>query len=100
MNIYIGNLSWDARDDDLRELFEQYGTVDSAKVIIDRHRNRSKGFGFVEMGNDDEAQAAIDALDGSTFMERDNLKVNKARPRSEKPDRGRGGGGYNSNRSW
>ena len=83
MNIYVGNLSYDATDEDLKKVFEEHGQVESAKVIIDRYTNRSRGFGFVEMPNDEEGQAAIEALNGAEMMGR-NLKVNEARPRAER----------------
>lgn len=88
-NIYVGNLPYDTTGDDLVELFGTYGTVTSGQVIIDKFSGRSRGFGFVEMANDDEAQAAIDALNGSPYGNRP-LTVNEARPREE---RGGGGGG-------
>jgi len=88
-NIYVGNLVWDATADDLLELFKNYGQVARAQVITDRETGRSRGFGFVEMDNDAEAQAAVDALNGYNFRGRP-LTVNEARPRE---DRG-GGGGY------
>lgn len=91
MNIYVGNLPFSTTDDSLRELFEQFGTVDSSSVISDRETGRSRGFGFVEMPNDDEAQTAIDELNDSDFEGR-TLTVNEARPREERP-RGGGGGG-------
>jgi RNA recognition motif-containing protein len=98
MNIYVGNLSYDTADDDLREAFEKFGTVSSASVIQDRDSGRSRGFGFVEMPDPTEAQAAINALNGSDLQGR-NLRVNEARPREERPQRdaGPGGGGR---RSW
>ena len=80
MNIYVGNLSYKVSDQELQEVFEEFGEVMSAKVIKDRETGRSKGFGFVEMGNDAEAQAAIDELDGSEINGR-IVKVNKARPK-------------------
>jgi RNA recognition motif-containing protein len=80
MNIYVGNLSFSATAADLEEAFGQYGQVDSAAVISDRETGRSRGFGFVEMGNDDEARRAIEELDGSQLGGRD-LRVNEARPR-------------------
>jgi RNA recognition motif-containing protein len=80
MNIYVGNLSFSATAADLEEAFGQYGSVDSAAVISDRETGRSRGFGFVEMGNDDEARRAIEELDGSQLGGRD-LRVNEARPR-------------------
>ncbi len=86
--IYVGNLPYDVSDADLEQMFGQYGSVESAQVIMDRDSGRSKGFGFVEMGSDQEAQAAIDALNGKDFGGR-ALTVNEARPRE---DRGGGGG--------
>ena len=80
MNIYCGNISYRMTEDDLRELFGEYGNVDDANVIIDRDTGRSKGFGFVEMANDAEANAAIKALDGQENGGR-QLRVNEARPR-------------------
>ncbi|MHC5543681.1 RNA recognition motif domain-containing protein, partial [Singulisphaera rosea] len=87
--LYVGNLSYNVNETDLEELFSQFGTVQSAQIIIDRDTNRSKGFGFVEMSADNEAQAAIDELNGQEHGGR-NLTVNEARPRE---DRGGGGGG-------
>ncbi len=96
-NLYVGNLSYDTNDTSLEQLFSEYGTVDSAKVIMDRDSGRSKGFGFVEMSSDDEAQAAINALDGQEHGGR-NIKVNEAKPR-ENSGGGRGGyGGGGRNR--
>ncbi|ERP31480.1 RNA recognition motif domain-containing protein [Chitinivibrio alkaliphilus] len=80
MNIYVGNISWGVKDEDLRDAFMAYGEVESAKIITDRESGRSKGFGFVEMPNDDEGQAAIDALNDQELDGRP-LKVNVARPR-------------------
>lgn len=80
MNIYVGNLPFSTVAADLEEAFGQYGQVDSAAVISDRETGRSRGFGFVEMGNDDEARRAIEELDGADFGGRD-LRVNEARPR-------------------
>ncbi|MDF1550974.1 MAG: RNA-binding protein [Bacteroidales bacterium] len=82
MNIYVGNLHYDVTEDDLKSLFEEYGQVDSAKMIMDKYSGKSKGFGFIEMSNSDEGQAAIDALDGTELKGR-NLKVNLAREKSE-----------------
>jgi cold-inducible RNA-binding protein len=82
-NIYVGNLPFDTTGDDLVELFQAYGPVTSTQVIIDKFSGRSRGFGFVEMANDDEAQAAIDALNGSPYGGRP-LTVNEARPREER----------------
>jgi RNA recognition motif-containing protein len=87
--LYVGNLSYTISDSDLQKLFEPHGTVASAQVIMDRDTNRSKGFGFVEMGTDDEAKAAIAAMNGQQVEGR-ALTVNEARP---KVDRGPGGGG-------
>ncbi len=86
--LYVGNLSYGTTDESLRQLFEAHGTVNSAQVIMDRDTGRSKGFGFVEMGSDQEAQAAIAALNGQPVDGR-NLTVNEARP---KPEGGGGGG--------
>lgn len=89
--IYVGNLPYTTTDSDLQAMFEQHGTVQSAQVIADRDTGRSKGFGFVEMASDGEAQAAIDALNG-TEMEGRALTVNEARPRVERSGGGGGGG--------
>ena len=86
MNIYVGNLSYGVSDDQLREVFEAYGTVSSAKVISDKYSGRSKGFGFVEMDDDNEAKSAIEDLDGVEIDGR-AVKVNEARPREERPRR-------------
>src|SRR2546423_10197195 len=91
-NIYVGNLVWDATADDLLALFQQHGSVSRAQVITDRETGRSRGFGFVEMDNDGEAQKAIDALNGTPFRGRP-LTVNEARPREDLGGGG-GGGGY------
>lgn len=87
--LYVGNLGYGMTDTDLTRLFEPHGTVESAQIIMDRDTGRSKGFGFVEMSSQQEAQAAIDALNGKEAEGR-TLTVNEARPRTE---RGRGGGG-------
>jgi RNA recognition motif-containing protein len=84
MKIYVGNLSYSTTEDDIRKAFSQFGTVDSADVIMDRGTGRSKGFGFVEMSNDTEGQAAIDALNGKDLDGR-SLNVNVAKPREERP---------------
>ncbi len=86
MNIYVGNLSYNTRDNDLEQAFSMYGRVDSARVVMDRDTNRSKGFGFVEMANDTEAQRAINELNGSDLQGR-TLKVNEAKPRESRPSR-------------
>ena len=80
MNIYVGNLPFSTTQADLEQLFSEYGSVDSAAVITDRETGRSRGFGFVEMPNDDEARKAIEELDGYNMGGRD-LRVNEARPR-------------------
>jgi len=93
--LFVGGLPYSVTDDQLRDLFAAVGTVESAKVIIDREANRSKGFGFVEMSNDDEAKAAIAQLNGKEVEGR-NITVNEARPQAP---RSFGGGGFgNSNR--
>ena len=84
MKIYVGNLAYRTTEDDLRAAFEPYGTVTSVDVITDRETGRSKGFGFVEMPENDEAQKAIDALNEQELGER-TLKVNEARPRQPRP---------------
>lgn len=84
MNIYVGNLPWSTTEEALRELFEAYGEVDSAKVITDRETGRSRGFGFVEMPDDSAAKSAIDALNDKE-MDGRNLRVNEARPRDDRP---------------
>lgn len=91
MNIYVGNLSWNLKDQDLSNLFASHGEVVSAKIVLDKFTNRSKGFGFVEMANDDQAQAAIAALNGSEVDGR-NIVVNESRPKPE--GSGGGGGGF------
>jgi len=82
-NIYVGNLDFSVTDPDLEQLFQQHGEVSSAKVIIDRNTGRSRGFGFVEMPNDSEAEAAINALNGQEYSGR-TLTVNEARPREDR----------------
>ena len=94
--LYVGNLAYSVRDESLHQSFSQFGTVTSAKVMMDRDTGRSKGFGFVEMGSDAEAQAAINGMNGQALEGR-AIVVNEARPREERPggygSRG-GGGGY------
>jgi cold-inducible RNA-binding protein len=92
--LYVGNLTYNVNETDLEALFTPFGTVQSAQVIIDRDTNRSKGFGFVEMDTDDQAQAAIQGLNGREHDGR-NLTVNEAKPREARP----GGGGYGGGRS-
>jgi len=88
MNIYVGSLSYKATDDDLRKEFEGFGQVESVNIIKDRYSGESRGFGFVDMPNKDEAQSAIEGLNGRELKGR-KISVNEARPRSE----GYGGGG-------
>ena len=92
--LYVGNLSYDVSSSDLEQLLSPHGTVQSAEVIMDRSTGQSKGFGFVEMGSDAEAQAAITALDGQDHGGR-ALKVNEAKPRAPRTG---GGGGYGGGR--
>ena len=86
VNIYVGNLSYETSEDDLRNMFEAHGTVDRASVVTDRMTGRSKGFGFVEMPNDAEARAAISALNEMETHGR-RIMVNEARPKEERPAR-------------
>ena len=101
MNIYVANIAYSAKDQDLRELFEAYGEVTSAKIIMDKATNRSRGFGFVEMADDNAGRQAIEGTNGKSFHGRD-LVVNEARPRTEgdRPFRGGGGdrGGFRTDR--
>ncbi len=111
MKLYVGNLPYSTTEDDLKEMFAAYGTVTSVSLINDRETGRSKGFGFVEFENDDDAKKAIDALHGQDFGGR-ALVVNEARPKTDRPERREGGprggngggnnGGFNSfrQRSW
>jgi RNA recognition motif-containing protein len=102
MNIYVGNLSWGLKEQDLADLFSPFGEVASAKIVMDKFTNRSKGFGFVDMPNDEQAQAAISQLNGSEVDGR-NLVVNESRPKEGGSDSGGfkkrsfgggGGGGF------
>jgi len=86
MNIYVGNLSYEVNENDLIEVFEEYGTVSSTRVITDKYTGRSKGFGFVTMENTDEANHAIEELNGSVYEQRDMI-VNQAKPRKESYER-------------
>lgn len=95
MNIYVSNLSFNVQDEDLRSYFEEYGEVTSAKVITDKFTNRSRGFGFVEMSDNEAAKKAMQELDGATVDGR-AIKVNEARPREERSN----GGGGNNRRSF
>ena len=100
MNIYVSNLSFAVQDEDLRGFFAEYGEVSSAKVIMDKFTNRSRGFGFVEMPDNAAAQKAIKELDGATVDGR-AIRVNEARPKEERSDRGGSGGrkpSYTGNR--
>ena len=97
MNIYVANLPYSTTDDTLREAFEAHGEVSSATVIKDRETGRSRGFGFVEMPNDEQAKAAIENMHDQEMGGRP-LTVNEARPRGERPPRRDGGGGYGGNR--
>jgi RNA recognition motif-containing protein len=93
-NLFVGNLEWGVTADDLLALFQEHGRVARAQVIIDRETGRSRGFGFVEMDDDGEAQQAVDALNGQEYKGR-SLTVNEAKPRSDfGGGRGGGGGGY------
>jgi RNA recognition motif-containing protein len=95
--LYVGNLPYNITDGDLHKVFEDHGSVQSAQVIMDRDTGRSKGFAFVEMGNDQEAQAAIQALNGQDFNGR-SLTVNEARPREERSGGQRAFGGDTAKR--
>ena len=92
MNIYVGNLSFSLTDENLQEVFAEYGEVSSARIITDRETGRSKGFGFVEMPNKADAEAAIEALNGAAIEGR-NARVNEAMPRENNNNRRGGGGG-------
>ena len=92
MNIYVGNLAYSITEDDLREAFGSYGEISSVSLITDKFSGESKGFGFVEMPNNSEADAAIKALNETALKGR-NIKVNQAKPRGDRPQRGGGGGG-------
>jgi len=95
MNIYVANVNYKTTDDELRELFEEFGEVTSARIINDKFTGQSRGFGFVEMADDNEAKQAINELNGNEFMGK-QLVVNEARPREDRPrtSGGGGGGGY------
>lgn len=103
MNIYVSNLSYNVTDGDLKELFEEYGEISSAKVIMDRETGRSRGFGFVEMPSDAEGQKAIDELNQVEFDGK-VINVNVAKPRTDRPrnnfNRNNNRGGYNSERRY
>ena len=97
MRIYVGNLSFDTTESDLKKAFEAHGSVDSANLVSDRDSGRSRGFGFVEMSNNTEAEAAIQAMNGKELQGR-SLTVNEARPREDRG--GGGGGGGGGGRRW
>lgn len=92
MNIYVGNLAYSVTEDDLKEAFAEYGEISSVSLISDKFSGQSKGFGFVEMPNNSEADSAIKGLNETALKGR-NMKVNQAKPRGERPARGGGGGG-------
>lgn len=99
MNIYVANIPWKASEDQLKQHFAAYGEVSSAKIVMDKVTQRSRGFGFVEMPDEASARQAINSLNGVDFLGK-SLVVNEARPREDKPRTGggnfrRGGGGYN-----
>jgi RNA recognition motif-containing protein len=95
MNIFVAKLNFDTQESDLKDAFSEYGEIDSVKIIMDKFTGRSKGFGFVEMPNDDEAQNAINGLN-DTEVDGRTIVVKKAEPRENRNDRrGGGGGGYN-----
>lgn len=93
MNIYVANIPWKASEDQLKDLFAQFGEVTSAKIIMDKVTQRSRGFGFVEMGDDNSGRTAINELNGRDFLGK-SLVVNEARPREERPARS---GGFRRN---
>ncbi|BAY79068.1 RNP-1 like RNA-binding protein (plasmid) [Nostoc linckia NIES-25] len=93
MSIYVGNLSYQVTEDDIKGVFAEYGTVKRVQLPTDRETGRVRGFAFVEMGTDAEETAAIEALDGAEWMGRD-LKVNKAKPKEDRGSSGGGRGGY------
>ncbi len=84
--LFVGNLSWDATDNDLKDAFSKFGEISDAVVLRERDTNRSKGFGFVTFSNDNEADSAVSEMNGKDFMGR-NLTVNEARPREDRPQR-------------
>jgi RNA recognition motif-containing protein len=94
-NIFVGNLSYAATEDDVRSLFESYGTVERVNIVTDRETGQPRGFGFVEMTDDTEADKAINELNGRELAGRD-LNVNEARPKAERAS----GGGFNRKRRW
>jgi RNA recognition motif-containing protein len=107
MNIYVSNISFKSSESDLRELFEQHGEVSSVKIILDKETQRSRGFGFVEMPDNEAAKQAMNELNGYNFQGKE-LMVNEARPKTDSPrggsggygNRGGGGGGGGFNKRW
>lgn len=99
MNIYVGNLAYSVTQDELRDAFGAYGEVESANLIMDKFTGESKGFGFVEMPNNSEADAAIKALNEQPMKGRP-IRVNQAKPRAERGRNGGGGGGAGGGRRW
>ena len=97
--LYVGNLTYGVTNEMLEQMFAPHGMVQSAQIVMDRDTGRSKGFGFVEMGNDQEAQAAIAAMNGKDVDGR-NLTVNEARPKTDGGRSGGGRSGYSNRRSW
>lgn len=95
--LYVGNLSYGSTEDDVRDLFEQAGSVVSCQLMLDKFTSRSRGFAFVEMATPEEAQKAVDMFNDQDLQGR-NLRVNLARPREERPPRREGGGGYGGGR--
>lgn len=93
MNIYVANIPWKASEDQLKQHFAAFGEVSSAKIVMDKVTQRSRGFGFVEMPDESSARQAISSLNGSDFLGK-SLVVNEARPREDKPRSGGGGGGF------
>jgi len=98
MNIFVSNLSFNVTDEDLNDFFAEYGEVTSAKVIMDKFTGQSRGFGFVEMSDDDQARKAIEELDGG-MVEGRAIRVSEARPREDRPAAGNRGG-FNRNKSF
>ena len=96
MNIYVSNLSFDVQDEDLREFFTPYGEVTSAKIITDKFTGKSRGFGFVEMSDDEASRKAIQELNDASVDGR-NIKVMEAKPKEDRPARSNGGGGFRGN---
>lgn len=97
MNIFVGNLPYAATDSDLRKAFEAYGQVSSASVIVDKFTGKSRGFGFIEMPNNEQGQAAVSALNDQELHGRP-MRVNEAKPREDRPPRREGGGGFGGGR--